>query len=90
MATAESPANRRYSCSQGEIEINVTSAEEWHALADCIGRPELAYEGSWEAVSIAEPDGPIARVLEEMFAEDAADVWLRRLESHDVPCREIP
>jgi crotonobetainyl-CoA:carnitine CoA-transferase CaiB-like acyl-CoA transferase len=89
MAAVQSPADRRYRCSKGEIEIAVTNAEEWHAVAVCVGRPELAYEGSWEAVSIAEPDGPIARVLEEMFAEDAAEVWLRRLESHDVPCRIV-
>jgi crotonobetainyl-CoA:carnitine CoA-transferase CaiB-like acyl-CoA transferase len=86
---AESPANRRYRCSQSEIEIAVSNAEEWHALAVCVARPELAYEGSWEAVRTAGGDGPIARVLEEMFAEDTADVWRRRLEAHAVPCREI-
>ena len=89
MAAVGSPANRRYRCAQGEIEIAVTNAEQWHALAVCAGRPELAYEGSWEAVRTAAPDGPTARGLEEMFAEDTADVWRRRLESHAVPCREI-
>ncbi len=89
MAAAESPANRRYRCAQGEIEIAVTNAEQWHALAVCAGRPELAYEGSWEAVRTAAPDGPTARVLEGMFAEDGAEVWRRRLEAHAVPCREI-
>jgi crotonobetainyl-CoA:carnitine CoA-transferase CaiB-like acyl-CoA transferase len=86
---AESPANRRYRCSSGQIEIAVTNAEQWHALAVCVGRPELAYEGSWEAVRTADGDGPIARVLEEMFSEDTADVWRRRLESHALPCRQI-
>jgi crotonobetainyl-CoA:carnitine CoA-transferase CaiB-like acyl-CoA transferase len=90
MAAAESPANRRYRCAQGEIEIAVANAEQWHALAVCIGRPELAYEGSWEAVRTAAPDGPTARVLEGMFAEDKAEVWRRRLEAHAVPCRELP
>lgn len=85
----ESPGSRRYRCSQGEIEIAVTSAEEWHALAVCVGRPELAYEGSWEVVNTAAPDGPTARVLEEMFAEDRAEVWRRRLEAHAVPCRQV-
>ncbi len=89
MVAGESPANRRYRCKAGEIEINVTSAEEWRALAVCIGRPELAYEGSWDAVMEAGAEGPTARVLEEMFGEDAADVWLKRLEAHAVPCREI-
>jgi crotonobetainyl-CoA:carnitine CoA-transferase CaiB-like acyl-CoA transferase len=89
MAARESPANRRYRCARGEIEIAVTTAEQWHALAVCIGRPELAYEGSWEAVRTAAPDGPTARVLEGMFAEDRAEIWRRRLEAHAVPCREI-
>jgi hypothetical protein len=31
---------------RGEIEIAVTNAEQWHAVAVCVGRPELAYEGS--------------------------------------------
>jgi crotonobetainyl-CoA:carnitine CoA-transferase CaiB-like acyl-CoA transferase len=69
------------------MEIAVANAEQWHALAVCIGRPELAYEGSWEAVWTAAGDGPTARVLEEMFAEDTADVWRSRLEAHAVPCR---
>jgi crotonobetainyl-CoA:carnitine CoA-transferase CaiB-like acyl-CoA transferase len=86
---AESPANRRYRCSSGQIEIVVSDAQQWRALAVCIGRPELAYEGSWEAVRTAAGDGPTARVLEEMFAEDTADVWRRRLEAHAVPCREM-
>jgi crotonobetainyl-CoA:carnitine CoA-transferase CaiB-like acyl-CoA transferase len=89
MAAAKSPANRRYRCSQGQIEIAVVNAAQWRSLAVCLGRPELAYAGSWEAVRTSGADGPTARVIEEMFAEDAADVWRRRLESHAVPCREI-
>jgi len=80
-----SPANRRYRCSRGEITVNVTNAEQWHALAVCLGRPELAYEGAWYAVRTADADGPIAEVLEEMFAEDDASSWAERLEAHDVP-----
>jgi crotonobetainyl-CoA:carnitine CoA-transferase CaiB-like acyl-CoA transferase len=85
MATAEGPTNRRYRCSRGEIEIAVANEEQWHALAVCAGRPELACEDSWEAVRTADSDGPTARVLQEMFAEDTAEVWRRRLESHAVP-----
>lgn len=82
---AASPANRRYRCARGEITINVTNAEQWHTLAACLGRPELAYEGAWDAVRAAAPDGPIARVLEEMFGEDDAASWGQRLEAHGVP-----
>jgi len=84
-----SPANRNYRCAIGEIAVNITNAEQWHALAVCLGRPELAYEGSWEAVSRAEADGPTAAVVEEMFSEDAAASWAERLEAHDVPHKLI-
>ena len=80
-----SPANRRYRCARGEIAINVTDAEQWHALAVCLGRPELAYKGAWEAVRTSAADGPIAAVLEEMFGEDDASSWAERLEAHGVP-----
>ena len=85
---SESPAKRRYRCSSGEIEIAVESAGQWRALAICLGRPELAYEGSWEAVRSAAADGPVAKVLEEHFAEEPADLWLRRLKAHGVPSRK--
>jgi crotonobetainyl-CoA:carnitine CoA-transferase CaiB-like acyl-CoA transferase len=81
-----SPATRNYACSPGEITIDVRTEEQWHQLAICIGRPELAYKGSWEVVRTSAEDGPTARVLEEMFAEDTAESWLRRLDAHGVPC----
>jgi crotonobetainyl-CoA:carnitine CoA-transferase CaiB-like acyl-CoA transferase len=82
-----SPAARQYRCSEGEIEIAVGNAEQWHALAVSIGRPELAYPGAWDAVKAASEDGPLANALAMMFAEDSADTWRRRLEAHGVPCR---
>lgn len=79
------PGNRTYPTLAGDITVAVENAEQWHALAVCVGRPELAYDGAWGAVKTAAPDGPVAAVLEEMFLEDAADIWLRRLEAHGVP-----
>jgi len=81
-----SPAARRYICSDGEIEIAAGNAEQWHALAVSIGRPELAYPGGWDAVRAASGDGPLAHALAMMFVEDSADMWRRRLEAHGVPC----
>jgi crotonobetainyl-CoA:carnitine CoA-transferase CaiB-like acyl-CoA transferase len=81
-----SPASRTYACSTGEISIDVRTEEQWHSLAVCLGRPELAYTGAWDVVQQADADGPTARVLEEMFAEDTAESWLTRLRAHDVPC----
>jgi crotonobetainyl-CoA:carnitine CoA-transferase CaiB-like acyl-CoA transferase len=81
-----SPASRTYTCSPGEITIDVATEEQWHSLAVCIGRPELAYEGSWDVVKTTAADGPTARVLEEMFAEDTAESWQKRLDAYGVPC----
>ena len=80
------PGNRTYQCSTGELAIAVSSAAEWHALAVCLGRPELAYEGAWGVVREADPDGPIAHVVGEMLAEDSAESWKRRLDAHSVRC----
>jgi crotonobetainyl-CoA:carnitine CoA-transferase CaiB-like acyl-CoA transferase len=81
------PGNRTYHCSSGRIEIAVQTEEQWHALAVSLGRPELAYEGAWEAVRRSPPDGGVAQVLEEVFAEDTAELWAERLEAHGIPYR---
>ena len=83
------PGARRYACSEGEIEIAVESAEQWHALAVSLGRPELAYEGSWRATQESPADGPLANVVASMFADDTAPRWRTRLEAHGVPCRIV-
>lgn len=83
---SRSPANRTYSCSTGKVSIDVRTEEQWRSLAVCLGRPELAYKGDWDVVRQADADGPTARVLEAMFAEDTAESWLQRLRAHDVLC----
>ena len=80
-----SPAKRRYRCRDGVIAIACRSEAQWRALAKCLGRPELAYAGDWEAARTAPPRGRLGRLLEEIFREDTADVWLNRLGSHGVP-----
>lgn len=83
---ASNPGNRTYACSSGEITIAVGSAEQWHALAVCLGRPELSYEGAWDVARKAAPDGPIARVVAEMLAEHDATSWKQRFDAHGVAC----
>jgi crotonobetainyl-CoA:carnitine CoA-transferase CaiB-like acyl-CoA transferase len=79
------PGRRSYRCSEGEVTVAVESEEQWHALAVCLGRPELAYPGAWEAVKAAPHDGALAHVLEAQFAEDDAETWHLRFRSHGVP-----
>ena len=88
--TPASPANRRYRCGDGRL-IAVACADEgqWKALAKVLGRPELAYPGSWQAAITAAPRGRLGRLLERHFAEDPAAVWLKRLEAHGVPARLV-
>ncbi len=83
------PASRSYACSEGEIQIDVLNAEQWQGLAACLGRPELAYDGAWHAVSVAPADGPIAPVVGEWFRADAASTWKQRLDARGVPCRIV-
>jgi crotonobetainyl-CoA:carnitine CoA-transferase CaiB-like acyl-CoA transferase len=84
---AASAARRRYRCRDGYIRLELSSPEEWRALAKCLGRPELAYPGSWEVARTAPPRGRLGRLLESIFAGEAAETWLQRLRSHGVPCR---
>jgi crotonobetainyl-CoA:carnitine CoA-transferase CaiB-like acyl-CoA transferase len=87
-ATARAnPGNREYRCSSGKIRIAVETEEQWHSLAVCLGRPELAYEGAWAAVRDSRPEGELARMLEELFAEEPASSWVKKLKAHRVPCR---
>ena len=82
-----SPARRRYRCAGGAyVRIACDSESHWRTLARCLGRPELAYPGGWDAARTASPRGRLGRLLESLFAEDPVDMWMRRLEAHGVPC----
>jgi crotonobetainyl-CoA:carnitine CoA-transferase CaiB-like acyl-CoA transferase len=69
------------------LAIACENEAQWKALAKCVGRPELAYPGDWAAASTAAYNGRLGSVLESLFREDVAEVWVRRLEAHDVPAR---
>ncbi len=85
-----SPARRRYRCAGGAyLRVACDSDAHWRALARCLGRPELAYPGGWDAALTAAPRGRLGRLLEALFAEDAAQVWVRRLEANGVPCEPV-
>ncbi len=86
MQTA-SPARRRYRCRDGQLSLACENEAQWRALAKCLGRPELAYHGSWDAARAAAPRGGLGRLLEGIFAADPVDLWLERLSSHAVPCK---
>jgi crotonobetainyl-CoA:carnitine CoA-transferase CaiB-like acyl-CoA transferase len=77
-----------YRCADNAmLAVACENEAHWKALAKCVGRPELAYEGDWAAASTAPYNGKLGRVLEAIFREDTSAVWLRRLESQGVPAR---
>ncbi|MCH8346062.1 MAG: CoA transferase [Chloroflexi bacterium] len=88
MQTA-SPARRRYRCRDGRLSLACEDEAQWLALAKCLGRPELAYRGSWDAARGAAPRGRLGRLLEGIFAADPVELWLERLQSHGVPCDKM-
>ena len=84
-----SPARRRYRCRDGRLSLACEDEAQWRALAKCLGRPELAYPGSWDAARAAAPRGRLGRLLEAIFAADPLDLWLERLSAHGVPCDKM-
>lgn len=84
-----SAAYRRYHCRDGWLLLACESEGHWKALAKVVGRPELAYPGSWEAASTAPPEGPLGQLLASLFAADPVAVWLQRLQSHGVPATPV-
>ncbi len=85
-AQPASPARRRYRCRDGRLSLACENESQWVALAKCVGRPELAYRGSWDAARAAAPRGRLGHLLEAIFAADPVDLWLERLSAHGVPC----
>ena len=88
-AQPASPARRRYRCRDGRLSLACENEAQWRALAKCVGRPELAYRGSWEAALAAAPRGGLGRLLEAIFAADPVELWLERLSAHSVPSEKI-
>jgi formyl-CoA transferase len=84
-----SPARRRYRCRDGRLSLACENEAQWRALAKCLGRPELAYRGFWEAALAAAPRGGLGRLLEAIFAADPVELWLERLRAHGVPCEKM-
>jgi len=84
-----SAAYRSYPCADGFIFIACVREEHWRGLARSIGRPELAYPGSWPAAARSEPRGGVAGVIGGMVADDSVENWLQRLAFHGVPCAPV-
>lgn len=80
-----SPAHRRYRCRDGDLQLQCQTEEQWRALARALGRPELAYPGSWEVVAGLPLDGRLAQLLETLLAEETVANWQRRFKTAGVP-----
>jgi crotonobetainyl-CoA:carnitine CoA-transferase CaiB-like acyl-CoA transferase len=79
-----------YRCADGAmLAIDCRNEDHWKSLAKSVGRPELAYTGDWVAASTSPYNGQLGRVLETLFREDSADVWLKRLKAQGVPAKIV-
>ncbi|HZP26250.1 MAG TPA: CoA transferase [Dehalococcoidia bacterium] len=80
-----SPARRRYRCRDGYLAVDCRTEAQWRGLARAVGRPELAYPGSWQTVQRLAPRGALGRLLESLLREDDAAGWQRRFQTAGVP-----
>jgi crotonobetainyl-CoA:carnitine CoA-transferase CaiB-like acyl-CoA transferase len=84
-----SPACRCYQAADGWLFLACRSEEQWQALADVAGRPELAQAHSWRTAATASAQDRPGQMLESIFGADTVDKWLARLDSAGVPCAPI-
>ena len=84
-----SAAYRCYQAADGWLFLACRSEEQWQALADVVGRPELAQDHSWETAAAASAEGRLGRMLEGIFRADTVHKWLARLDGAGVPCAPI-
>jgi crotonobetainyl-CoA:carnitine CoA-transferase CaiB-like acyl-CoA transferase len=84
-APPASPARRRYRCRNGYLTLDCRTEQHWRALARALGRPELAYPGSWQTVQGLAPRGALGRLLESLLSQDDAAIWQRRFQAAGVP-----
>ena len=79
-----------YRCADGAmLAIDCQHEDHWKSLAKSVGRPELASTGDWAAASTSPYNGELGRLLEALFREDSAYVWLQRLQAQGVPARIV-
>lgn len=79
-----------YPTQDGYLNIGAGNDKQWRAVAQAIGRPELARHPDF----LTGPDRSrnreaLNRILSEAFAEATTDEWIRRLTQADVPCGPI-
>ena len=84
--SSASPAQRRYRCRDGYLRLECATEEQWRALARALGRPELAYPGSWQIVAGLPPRGALGRLLETLLLAESVAGWQRRFQTAGIPC----
>ncbi len=82
--------SQAFRCADAEIFVVASTAGQWSALADALGRPELADDPRFATVSarISNRD-LVLETLESIFAEQSAAHWIAALEAADVPVSPV-
>jgi crotonobetainyl-CoA:carnitine CoA-transferase CaiB-like acyl-CoA transferase len=84
-----SVACRCYQAADGWLFLSCRNEEQWRALADALGRPELAERQSWQTAAAAPAQDRVGQRLEAIFRTDTVKEWLDRLDGAGVPCAPI-
>jgi crotonobetainyl-CoA:carnitine CoA-transferase CaiB-like acyl-CoA transferase len=82
--------SQAFRCADGEIFVVASTASQWSALADALGRPELAGDPRFATVSarIANRD-LVLQTLDSIFARRSVSHWVATLEAADVPVSPV-
>lgn len=78
--------SQTFACADQDIFVVASTARQWAALVEVLGRPELADDPEFSSVSarIANRD-KVVGVLDAIFVTRPAAHWVGELESADVP-----
>ncbi len=79
---------RIYPTADTSLFLAVTDEDQWRALGETVGRPELR-QHPFREVNQAGVDSPLSQVLTERFAQRSTQDWIAILDRAGVPCAPI-
>ena len=88
--TQRSPLFTFYRASDGWFTIAIIDPRQWPELCRIAGMPELTDDPRFaETQARNERAAELIRILDERFAGDSRDHWLRLLEGAEIPCGPV-
>ena len=88
--TQRSPLFTYYRAREGWFTIAIIDPRQWPALCRIVGLPELESDPRFaETGARNEHPAELIAILDERFANEPRDHWLRLLEAEEVPCGPV-